>query len=78
MLDYSIRDPSPLPYHLGFMVGLTDEMLSSRCYHHSNQLSLHTRHLVSVGKAINVLSKKISSRKKGYTSLERNVPYIVI
>jgi hypothetical protein len=25
MFDYSIRGPSPLPYHLGFMVGLAEE-----------------------------------------------------
>jgi hypothetical protein len=29
MLDYSISDSSPLPYHLSFMVGLAEEMLSS-------------------------------------------------
>jgi hypothetical protein len=25
LLDYSIICPSPLPYHLGFMVGLVEE-----------------------------------------------------
>jgi hypothetical protein len=29
MLDYSIRTPSPLPYHLGFMIELTERWSSS-------------------------------------------------
>jgi hypothetical protein len=29
LLDYSIIGPSPLPYHLSFMVGLVDEVPSS-------------------------------------------------
>jgi hypothetical protein len=29
MLDYSIIGPSPLPYHLNFMVGLTEEVSPS-------------------------------------------------
>jgi hypothetical protein len=29
MLDYSITAPSPLPYHLGFMIGLAEEVSSS-------------------------------------------------
>jgi hypothetical protein len=42
MLDYSIRGPLAPSYHLGFMVGLTDEVLSSSKYHNrkSNRINV--------------------------------------